>query len=319
MPIGGRLREAAQLVVAGDRREHRAEAEEVLVRAVEALHRLVGGDDRRVDLRPARRSSRSQRSTTRGVWLVRKMSHQAMSLRAIAMPSFGVQVERDVELAGVVVVEVAADVVAGLARRERPDAAQAVEVRLRLDAHDGRAEDGEVLGADRPGAEPREVGDLDSRRAAAGVGSSRSVIVRIRPLALRSRPRACSLSRSSSARQAKLADPAPSALCSPGSGGRRRSVHGVCRKAVRRAGVAHRRAEFVVRDVLVPVAVRRAAGSSPGPPASRRCRSSAGAAAPSSYSVHLLMLLQKRANTSWMCPSTFEALVQLLRLGHERR
>ena len=94
----------------------------------------------------------------------------------------GAEVDGDAELAGVVVVEVAADVVAGLGdaagveavlaafavavgaglHGERGDAAEAVEVRLRLDADDGGAVAAEILGADGAGAEPGEVGDLDA-------------------------------------------------------------------------------------------------------------------------------------------------------------
>ena len=77
-------------------------------------------------------------------------------------PFFGVAVEEDAELAGVVVVEVAADVVAGLALGERRDHAQRIDVRLRLDAHDGGAVVGEEAAADGAGAEPGEVGDFDA-------------------------------------------------------------------------------------------------------------------------------------------------------------
>ena len=44
------VREAGDVAVAGDRREDGAEAEEVLVGAIVALHRLVGGDDLGVHL-----------------------------------------------------------------------------------------------------------------------------------------------------------------------------------------------------------------------------------------------------------------------------
>src|SRR5207244_3282847 len=79
-----------------------------------------------------------------------------------ALTFVGVAVEKDSELTRVVVVEIAADVVAGLALRERRYRAQRVDVRLRLDAHDRRAVVGEQAPADGAGAEPREVGDLDA-------------------------------------------------------------------------------------------------------------------------------------------------------------
>src|SRR5439155_6507075 len=153
--------EAREVVVAGYRREDGAESQEVAVRSVEPLHRLVGGDYLRVDLDQVLvREPPALDDTWRDVRQenVRPLDEppgDPLALLAVA-------VEEDAELARVVVVEVAAHVVAGLALRERRDCAQGVDVRLRFDSHDGRAIVCEQAPADRPGAEPGEIGYLDA-------------------------------------------------------------------------------------------------------------------------------------------------------------
>ena len=87
------------------------------------------------------------------------MRRQANLLAALV-----VEVEQQAELARVEVVEVAGGVVprfggAVLVEGDGLDDAEGVDARLGLDAHDFRAEGGERLRGDGPGAEPGEVGD----------------------------------------------------------------------------------------------------------------------------------------------------------------
>ena len=103
---------------------------------------------------------RPQRSMTRGRDVreedVRPLDDLAGELLALV----GVHVEEQVVLSGVEVVEVTADVVAGLVLREGSNGTQGVDVRFRLDANYGRAVRRQVVRADRASAKPREVGDL---------------------------------------------------------------------------------------------------------------------------------------------------------------
>ena len=247
-----------------------------------------------------------------------------MSLRAISVPSSVLRLMRDAELAGVVVVEVAADVVAGLVtaasgtpqpcrrsrarlHRERPRCA-AVECASDSTRTTVAPKRAEVLRADRPGAEPREVGDLDPVEWHA---SSFSSSFNAETHAL---PRAASST--FVRRHAELAEHLGVVLARqrrpPAQRPRRR------RQPVRRAGVAHRRAQIVVLDVLVPLAALRAAGSSPDPPASRRCRSSAAASAPPRTCPLAHAGAEAREHVVHV-RQHLDARRQLLRLAHEAR
>jgi hypothetical protein len=147
------------VAVPGNGRQHGAEAQEVALGAVEPLHRLVCGDDLRIDLRElVVRQTPPLDYSRRDV----RQEHVRPLYEPVgdSLPFIRVEVQEDAEFAGVVVVEIAADVVAGLPLGERRDGTQRVDVRLRLHTHDGRAVVGEHPPADRPRAEPREVGDL---------------------------------------------------------------------------------------------------------------------------------------------------------------
>src|SRR5437773_5957723 len=153
--------EAREVVVAGYRREDGSEAEKVAMGPVETLHRLVSGDDLRVELDEVLvRQTPTLDDPRRDVRQKDVRPFDEAAGDALAL--LGVAVEEDSELTGVVVVEVPAHVVAGLALRERRHRAQRVDVRLRFDSHDGRAIVCEQAPADGAGAEPRQVGDLDA-------------------------------------------------------------------------------------------------------------------------------------------------------------
>src|SRR5439155_7897992 len=116
-------REVGEVVVARNRGEDGAEPEEVTVRPVEPLHRLIGGDDLRVYLdevlvRQAPALDNPRRN-------VRQEDIRPLDeAPGDALAFVGIAVEQDAELTGVVVVEVATHVVSGLALRERRYRAQ---------------------------------------------------------------------------------------------------------------------------------------------------------------------------------------------------
>ncbi len=151
-------REPGHVADARDGREDGAETKEVAVWPFEPLHWRVRGDDSGIDLADLLIAQVPLVDYAR-----REVGEEDVGLLddAVAelLSSFGVQVQLNRELAGVVVVEVAGDVIAGLERAigiegERLYGAEGVDLGLGFDAHDFGAEGREGLGGNRAGAEP---------------------------------------------------------------------------------------------------------------------------------------------------------------------
>ena len=156
---------AGHLADSSNRREHSAEAEKVAMRPFEPLHGRVRRDQTRVNRRQLFVAQVPLVNHPRGEVGeedVRLLDQPVSDLLA----PLTVQVELHGKLAGVEIVEVARDVVAGFRRAiriegERARDAQRIELRLRFDADHFCAERRERLSADRASAEPRKVGHAD--------------------------------------------------------------------------------------------------------------------------------------------------------------
>ena len=166
-PDRSALRFAGEVRDAGDGGEHGAEAEEVAVRSERALHRLVGGDDLRVDGAELLVGEAPALDHARGEVGEEDVGALDQAERHIAR-ALGGHVEQERGLTGVVVVEVCPDVVAGFAGLLGLGQAQAVDAGFALDADHLRAKVGEGASGDRAGAEPGEVGDADAVERASG-------------------------------------------------------------------------------------------------------------------------------------------------------
>ena len=151
-----------QVADAADRSQHRAEAQEILVRPDQPLHRLVGRHDRRIDLAQLLVALAPIRDHARRVIRqehVRLLDHAARHRRGAGRG----HVEQERQLGGVEVVEVPAQVVrARLPRRERLPHPQRVDPGLTFDPDHLRAEVGQRPARDRSGAEPGEVGHANT-------------------------------------------------------------------------------------------------------------------------------------------------------------